>query len=242
MLYNMVYKDTSKYDFHEPSITLNNQQQQSLNSSGGFTKRGSFNMQRKQQLASTLTLTKLGIRLLNEMFFYDLKMVQTIVGEESSLLPSQLRHIASYLLNYLSVFGSDDELLNEIILLLGYFTVLNDNNQIKIELGTPPTILQQLCNLPFNYFADKRLIDILFPTLISFCFINEKNTIVLTSELSSQMLANFIDEKMTIECDNHRDKQEDYKNKMNKFSFKKRFPFRLWTEAKDYFSNNKNTI
>lgn len=66
---------------------------------------------------------------------------------------------------------------------------------MSIELGTPPTILQQLCNLPFNYFSDTKLISILYPTLICFCFNNEKNKVVLCNELNGNTLATFIAEK-----------------------------------------------
>ena len=68
-----------------------------------------------------------------------------------------------------------------------------------MELGTPPTILQQLCNLPFKYFSDKRLMEILYPTLICCCYENEKNKSVLTTEISSDLLANYIDEKFAEE-------------------------------------------
>ena len=50
------------------------------------------------------------------------------LGEES--LSLQLRHIASYLIWYLSS-NKHDELLHEIILLIGYFTVLNNDNQVQ---------------------------------------------------------------------------------------------------------------
>lgn len=64
-----------------------------------------------------------------------------------------------------------------------------------MELGTPPTILQQLCNLPFSYFSDSKLISVLYPTLICFCYQNEKNKSVLSTELSTDLLANFIEER-----------------------------------------------
>ena len=167
----------------------------------------------KKQTLTTLELTKLSLKLLNQMIVLDLSMVQNLLGEEC--LSLQLRHISSYLIWYLNLNATTasaatsaanlanmnvnnmcEEVLHEIILLIGYFTVLNVENQIKIELGTPPTILQQLCNLSFKYFSDKKLISILYPTLICCCFNNEKNKCVLTSELSAETLANFIQEKI----------------------------------------------
>ena len=41
--------------------------------------------------------------------------------------------------------------------------------------------------------------DILYPTLICCCYENEKNKSVLTTEISSDLLANFIDEKLADE-------------------------------------------
>jgi hypothetical protein len=173
----------------------------------------------KKQTPTTLELTKLSLKLLNQMSVLDLSMVQSLLGEEC--LSLQLRHISSYLIWYLNLNSTSnsnsngaatmanvtnvkcDEVLHEIILLIGYFTVLNEENQIKIELGTPPTILQQLCNLSFKYFSDKKLILVLYPTLICCCFNNEKNKCVLTNELSAETLANFIQEKM-----NQEDKQQ----------------------------------
>jgi hypothetical protein len=68
-------------------------------------------------------------------------------------------------------------------------------------LGTPPTILQLLCNLPFNYFSDEKLTDILYPTLICYCYKNEKNKSVLETEVSSKLLANYIEEAYEKEND-----------------------------------------
>ena len=98
-----------------------------------------------------------------------------------------------------------------------------------MELGTPPTILQQLCNLPFNYFSDKKLISILYPTLICCCFDNEKNKCVLTTELSADMLANYIQEKL------NEDQIKSITNKEEKFELSKRFPVSKWKQAYEYF-------
>ena len=177
MLYGMLHKDAST------PVKVN----QSSSSLPGI----------KKQAAVTIELSVLSLKLLNQMIVLDLSVVQNLLGEDSSSL--QLRHIASYLIWYLTVV-KHDELLHEILLLLGYFTVLNNENQTKIELGTSPTIIQQLCNLPFNYFSDLKLISILFPTLICCCFNNEKNKSVLKSEMSTDMLANFISKKINEKC------------------------------------------
>jgi len=64
---------------------------------------------------------------------------------------------------------------------------------VIIQSGQPPTVLQQLCSLPFPYFSDARLINILFPTLVSCCFLVDRNREILQQELSCALLANFIE-------------------------------------------------
>lgn len=73
----------------------------------------------------------------------------------------------------------------------------------------------------------------MYPTLICCCFNNEKNKCVLTSELSADMLANFIQEKINEETNKTSSTLED------KFEFSKRFPSKLFNEALRYFSTNK---
>jgi hypothetical protein len=83
---------------------------------------------RKQQASSTLRLSTLSLRLLNQMAALDLAMMQSLLGAESNSL--QLRHIASYLIWYLTT-NRHDELLHEIVLLIGYFSLLNCENQVS---------------------------------------------------------------------------------------------------------------
>ena len=65
--------------------------------------------------------------------------------------------------------------------------------QVVIQSGQPPTVLQQLCSLPFQYFSDPRLVNVLFPTLISCCYSNQANREILEQELSCVLLSNFIE-------------------------------------------------
>ena len=65
--------------------------------------------------------------------------------------------------------------------------------QVVLQSGQPPTVLQQLCSLPFQYFSDPKLTNVLFPTLISLCYNNKDNRQILEQELSCDLLANFIE-------------------------------------------------
>ncbi|CAG2120884.1 unnamed protein product, partial [Medioppia subpectinata] len=102
----------------------------------------------------TLDLTLEVIRLLNYVSLLDLNVVQCVLGGEG--LSLQLRHICSYLLWYCT-HHKKEALLNEAILLVGNFVVLNDENQALLESGQRPTVVQQLCSLPIEYFSDDRL-------------------------------------------------------------------------------------
>jgi hypothetical protein len=50
-----------------------------------------------------------------------------------------------------------------------------------------PSVLQQLCRLPFGYFSDKALRAILLPTLLACCHDNPANRVVLQKEMSYQV-------------------------------------------------------
>eukprot|EP00058_Branchiostoma_floridae_P024433 XP_002609923.1 hypothetical protein BRAFLDRAFT_85871 [Branchiostoma floridae] len=138
----------------------------------------------------TLHVATMGIRMLNNMAGLDLNMLQTALGEEGISL--EFRHIASYLLWYCTHWTNQD-LLHEVILIVGYFTALNSDNQVIVQSGRTPTVLQQLCALPFQYFSDPQLVAVLFPTLISCCYQNEQNRKILQQEISSSLLATFIE-------------------------------------------------
>lgn len=185
----------------------------------------------KQLPSNLIQILILSFKMLNQIAILSVGIIQNLLGEES--LSLQLRHISSYLLWYCTQTNTV-ELLNEIILLIGYFTVLNSDNQIKIELGTPPTVLQLLCTLPFNYFSDSKLSNILFPTLICCCYKNEKNKNVLSSEISTILLSNFIDEKQSYL--NSEDASKKIDKPDQRFEFSKRFPIKLWSDASQYFS------
>ena len=176
--------------------------------------------------SNVLQIILMGFRMLNQTAVLDLNMLQTLLSEES--LSLQLRHITSFLLWYCTQTNTND-LLNEVILLIGYFTVLNVENQVKIELGTPPTVLQLLCTLPFSYFSDPKLSDILLPTLISCSYKNEKNSSVLSDEVSTILLANYIEENMNKVINSE-------KSDNSRFELGKRFPEKLWSDALQYFS------
>ena len=56
-----------------------------------------------------------------------------------------------------------------------------------LQSGHMPSVLQQLCRLPFQYFSEKKLQAVLFPTLLACCHDNQSNRIILEKEMSYQV-------------------------------------------------------
>uniref|UniRef100_A0A3P8VJJ2 S-phase cyclin A-associated protein in the ER n=1 Tax=Cynoglossus semilaevis TaxID=244447 RepID=A0A3P8VJJ2_CYNSE len=130
-----------------------------------------------------------GIRFLNSFALLDLCAFQSILGAEG--LSLAFRHIVSSLLWYCSQHSAE-ELLHEVIICVGYFTVNHAGNQVIVQSGRQPSVLQKLCQLPFPYFSQQHLVQVLFPSLISGCYNNSQNKIILQQEMSCTLLATFI--------------------------------------------------
>ncbi|XP_041368971.1 S phase cyclin A-associated protein in the endoplasmic reticulum-like [Gigantopelta aegis] len=193
----------------------------------------------------SLSVTLAGLRMLNNMAMLDLGMLQRSLGEEG--LSLEFRHIASYLIWYCSHHMAMEELLHEVILCVGYFTILNPDNQMIIQSGQPPTVLQQLCALPFQYFSDPRLTNVLFPTLVSCCYNNHLNREILEQELSCALLANFIEEKQLeaqqakstpSSAKKTRPQEKEFRETESRMSLVSRFPLDQWPAAQEYFKED----
>lgn len=64
--------------------------------------------------------------------------------------------------------------------------------QVIVQSGRQPSVLQKLCQLPFQYFSHPHLIKVLFPSLISACYNNQQNKVILQQEMSCVLLATFM--------------------------------------------------
>nr|XP_033776687.1 S phase cyclin A-associated protein in the endoplasmic reticulum isoform X2 [Geotrypetes seraphini] len=155
---------------------------------------------------NTIQVALHSLRFLNSFAVLDLTVFQTVVGAEG--LSLAFRHIISSLLWYCAQYHCED-LLHEIIICVGYFTVNNLDNQVIVQSGRHPTVLQKLCQLPFQYFSDSRLIKVLFPTLIAACYNNPQNKVILEQEMSCVLLATFIQDfsQNSIKTDNKSSQQ-----------------------------------
>jgi hypothetical protein len=102
-------------------------------------------------------------------------------------MSDQIYHLLHFLLSYAEAnidkaecAGQDDvkELLHEVLLFIGYYTLDNLESQEIIQNGQT-SILQKLCNLPFIYFMDKQYKEILYPTLIACSYRNQRSLAIL---------------------------------------------------------------
>jgi len=125
-------------------------------------------------------------------FWILISIKQTTLGEESISL--QLRHVTNYILAYCNhqQNQTSDNLLRQILILLGYYSVLNSDNQCRLACGNRPTVLQQISCLPFRYFVESKHMEIIFPTLISCSFDCETTRAILQTEMSLDLIVNYI--------------------------------------------------
>ncbi|KAF8565293.1 hypothetical protein P879_10348 [Paragonimus westermani] len=136
-----------------------------------------------------------------------------------------------------------EAVLHEAILCVGHLCVLNPDNQTSLQSGPPPTLLQRLVALPFDYFSQRPLTDLLYPTLIACCYQNSNNLAVLEAELNPSLLANYIEERIlerTMEAFPDNDEKVAPSNDKlvtdARFRFEYRFPVKEWASGKDYFT------
>uniref|UniRef100_A0A8C3V636 S-phase cyclin A associated protein in the ER n=1 Tax=Catharus ustulatus TaxID=91951 RepID=A0A8C3V636_CATUS len=182
--------------------------------------------------ASTVQVAIQSLCFFNSFAVLDLPAFQSIVGAEG--LSLAFRHIISSLLGYCSQHTCEG-LLHEVIVCVGFFTVNNPDNQIIVQSGRHPTVLQKLCQLPFQYFSDPRLIKVLFPSLIAACYNNPQNKIILEQEMSCVLLATFIQDfaqssgQTENQLSQQRGTSQDYLELSN------RFPRQSWEEARQFF-------
>ncbi|KAM8890807.1 S phase cyclin A-associated protein in the endoplasmic reticulum isoform 5-T5 [Spinachia spinachia] len=173
-----------------------------------------------------------GISFLNSFAQLNLAAFQSVLGAEG--LSLAFRHIVSSLLWYCTQHSSED-LLHEVIICVGYFTVNHTDNQVIVQSGRQPSVLQKLCQLPFQYFSQPCLIRVLFPSLISACYNNSQNKAILQQEMSCVLLATFIQDSAT----NERDSDNKIKHRVSQLldyhKLSNRFPRDQWDSALQFF-------
>ncbi|XP_029991637.1 S phase cyclin A-associated protein in the endoplasmic reticulum isoform X4 [Sphaeramia orbicularis] len=173
-----------------------------------------------------------GIRFLNSFALLDLSAFQSVLGAEG--LSLAFRHIVSSLLWYCTQ-QSSEELLHEVIICVGYFTVNHPDNQVIVQSGRQPSVLQKLCQLPFQYFSHPRLIRVLFPSLISACYNNSQNKVILQQEMSCILLASFIQDCAANEKESDNKTKQAVSQPLDYCELSNRFPRDQWDSALQFF-------
>lgn len=109
--------------------------------------------------SEAMSIVIIAIRILNNVALLDISMFQESLGcAENKLV---FFHLVYQLLSFCTCSETDygekgNLLLNELILLIGLYTLQNKKNQEVMNWGKSPAILQQLCTLPFVYFSDTK--------------------------------------------------------------------------------------
>jgi hypothetical protein len=195
-----------------------------------------------------LNITIFAIRALNNIANLDLASFQDLLSQDHQF---EVLHVLNFLLQYCSqpeqslnsgLAAADlstvdtsitllndgtpiRQLLNELILLIGYLCLQNTRNQDMLHWGKSPSLLQRLVGLPFHYLHDQRYKHILLPTLVAGCFENAQNRDLLSEEMNIDLVASYLDEQIIKMANNAESVFADDEGSMRKdFAFSKRFP------------------
>ena len=154
----------------------------------------------KQQQQIVISASLLSIKIINNICRIDLNLVQNLMAQ--TINQEQIQHVILYIicysLEYLDTLDEIKELLHEVLLLTSYLSLQNERFQNLVSKGEM-TIIQQICQLPFSYFSEKLLKDILFPTLITITYNHERNTKILSNEINLELIVIYLKEKIQLE-------------------------------------------
>jgi hypothetical protein len=107
------------------------------------------------------------------------------------------------------------------------------------------TIVQRICSLPFSYFCDKKQKDILFPSLITMSYQNNRNMEIMNKELNLDMIVLFLKEKIQLEPIIEEEEfgfLDESRDDLNKNLLTKEIITTLPTSTKDHLGLKKRTM
>lgn len=140
-----------------------------------------------------------GIKTLNNIARLNLKLFQQKMSHIQYKQESHM--IMVQLINYCkeNCQKSEDikDLLNEVILMIGYYCVLDQPNQDSLSGLSSNSIIHSLCNFPSQYYLERQKMTVLFPTLICCVFRHDRNLEMLLSETSLQYFVNFLNKEVS---------------------------------------------
>jgi hypothetical protein len=86
-------------------------------------------------------------------------------------------------------------LLNQVLLLIGYFCVQHPSNQAMLTWGRSPSILQRLCSLPQEYLQVPELRAVLMPTLLCVCYGAERTCETVAQHFDLEVLLQYVQQQ-----------------------------------------------
>ncbi|CAM8943603.1 unnamed protein product [Rhodiola kirilowii] len=135
------------------------------------------------------------LKVFNNLALIDITFLQKMLSRPD--LKMEFFHLMSFLLSHCTSkwkVATDQVglLLIESLSVLGYFALSHPGNQAVLRWGKSPTILHKVCDLPFVFFSDPKLMPVLAGTLIASCYGCEQNKVVVQLELSVDMVVSLL--------------------------------------------------
>jgi len=188
-----------------------------------------------------LSLAHQAMRILNDVARLDVTTLQEILGH----CRQELYHLLVCLIDYcaarLSPGGKpsaqqekaeENDLLHETIVLLGFYSLQNEEHQHIMCYGEGHTLLAKVTSLPLHYFMDERGRAVLFPTILATCFQSQHNLELLRGEMNLSLLRSFLASSLAKEAAKPADAARGPSDELDG-----RFPKRLWQDALEFFSD-----
>eukprot|EP01135_Chromosphaera_perkinsii_P011093 Nk52_evm2s2340 gene=Nk52_evmTU2s2340 len=150
-----------------------------------------------------------------------MNVFETILRESSSVLSAEGGQLGVYL-----------ETLREALYCIGKFTVNNSCNQSTLSHCHDGAIIKEVCGLPFEYFRDPKMKDVLFPTLLCICFREQEILECIQKEMSVKCLISYLEDNIS------RSKSTSECNLV--FPLSRRFPEPFWEDCVEFLKGKEN--
>ena len=97
-------------------------------------------------------LSVMALKVLNNVATLNFELVQATLSSGS--LQQEFIHMLGFFLASCVGNNTSDILLQQVLILIGYYTLQNPSNQETMRWGNTPNLLQRLTNLPIQYFIE----------------------------------------------------------------------------------------
>ena len=162
---------------------------------------GSYKKEKGLLPISVASGVVLSAKIFNSFCRINLTLIQSILLN-NVLLQESLFCVFNYIINYsLDYLDNDEtkEILHESLLMIGYISLLEPKLQLQLLKGSESTLIQKIFSLPFNYFFDKKLKEILMPSIISMTYENKVAMEIINKEVNLSIFTIYLKEKISLE-------------------------------------------